>query len=250
MEEDPRMRFSWPREMAAAVSLTFDGGTPIQLDVCRRLEQSGLRATVYADPCQVLERPRSWREAVQSGHELGAHPFFSAADPDGLIARMAPETAELEVRETQDFLAEEFGSLGHSVALPRVRTWPDESGVPGVPEVISRSIVRMNDELAGKAVRSAYPVVRTPLPRFNMPGLDLHEVRCVCMDGLDAVSIGLITQVAISQGVWAVLSWGAQPRPETLAQLGIWLARQPVWVAPVSEVAVHLMASQVPVGAG
>jgi hypothetical protein len=165
-------------------------------------------------------------------------------DEDGLIAHLSREAADDEVREAKELLTDAFGSKEHSAALPLVKTRPDVTGIPAVPDVIARSIVRINEEDAGQALRSHYDVVRTPLDRFNQADADLSELRCLCMDGLDAVSAGLVAQIAISQGCWAILSWGNDPDQETVLQIVRWLKRQPVWLAPVIRIATHLRESK------
>ncbi len=230
----------WPQGGVAAISLTFDGATRAHLEACAKLGGLELRATVYADPANLLADPRGWRRSHDVGHELGAHPFFALADSDGLIARLPSEAVEGEVDDCRRLLVDEFGASEHSVALPLVRTLPDESGMPAVPEIVHRTIVRMNEEAVGSSLRARYDVVRTPLGRFNESGTDLRNLRCCRVDDLDAVTIGLIAQVAISKGDWAILSWGPDPNMETVAQVSRWLHRQPIWVAPVIEVARHL----------
>lgn len=232
----------WPQDAVAAVSFTFDGTMPGHLDVMAHLNRADLRATFYADPAALLDAPSQWREAVASGHELGNHALFAACDDDGLVIRMSPEAIAEEVDEARSLLGE-FGSVRHTAAMPLVRTMPDDSGVPAVPEIIRRSIVRINEEAMGDILRERYDVVRTPLDRFNDRDLDLQRLRCCCVDGLDAVTVGLIAQIGISQGAWIILSWGPSPNPQVVYQVARWLKKQPVWTAPVVEVADHVRES-------
>lgn len=236
----------WPHASVAAVSLTFDGGTPAQRDLCNRLTDLGRRATVFADPARLLQDPVGWRKVVEQGHELGNHAFYAATDEDGLIARMSEEALAGELDDARALLTDEFGCVEHSAAMPLVRTFADDTGVSAVPEIIRRSIVRLNEESCGEILRDRYDVIRTPLDRFNQHDVDLQRLRCCCVTGLDAVSIGLITQIAVSQSSWAILSWSAETEPDTVVQIVRWLKRQPVWVAPVIEVASHLRESSTP----
>lgn len=234
---------TWPHNAVAAVSFTFDGSTADHLEVASRLERAGHRATFYVDPTTVLEAPAAWRAVGQAGHELGNHALFAACDDDGLLIRMSEEAIAEELDEARALLESEFGSVEHSAAMPLVATLPDDSGVPAVPELFRRSIVRLNEEAMGELVRSRYDVVRSPLDRFNEADVDLQRLRCCRVDGLDAVTIGLIAQIGISTGAWILLSWGPNPDSRAVAQVSTWLRRQPVWVAPVIEIARHVRAA-------
>ena len=237
---------SWPHNSVAAVSLTFDGSTASHLDAGSHLDRAGICATFYADPASLLEDPTRWREIVRKGHELGNHALFAACDDDGLLIRMTPEAIAEELDEGRALLEEEFGVARHSAAMPLVRTLPDDSGIPAVPEVIRSSVVRLNEEALGDQLRERYSVIRTPLERFNEDIEDTQRLRCCCVDGLDAVSIGLIAQIGISQGAWIILSWGPSPDPTVVGQIARWLKKQHVWTAPVIEVATHIRESSSP----
>ncbi len=240
--ERPTHMAIWPNHSVAAVSLAFDGISPEHLQLRDHIRQFDLRATFFCDAPGLLEDVAGWKSAAQYGHELGNHALLGAADPDGLIARMSADTVAQEVLEMRDLLHETFGVGAHSAALPLVKTWPDDAGLPAVPDVIHRTIVRLNEETLLPALTPIYSTIRTPGGRFNAPKDDLQMLRTCRIDGLDAVSVGLIAQIAISQQSWVILS-ANNANEETMLQIAKWLKRQPVWVAPVIEVANHLRES-------
>ncbi len=236
MERPSCMTLRWPQDAVAAVSLTFDGGTPGTLAVRDGLHRHGTRATFYVDAPTLLGDIEGWRRASQAGHELGNHALLGACDDDGLIARMSQETLREEVAELEDLLRESFTEAVHSAALPLVKTWTDDAGIPSIPDVIQRTIVRLNEEALLPILSEQFGAIRTPGGRFFSPSDSLHELPSCRVDGFDSIAIGLIAQIAISQKAWVILS-SSDPDPASTMQIVKWLSRQPVWVAPVIEVA-------------
>ncbi len=232
----------WPNKTVAAVSLAFDGTHSDHIRLRDELAVLGTQATFYCDAPGLLADVPGWKAAASYGHELGNHALLGACDPDGLIARMSAETVEAEILEMRDLLQETFGVGKHSAALPLVKTWPDDAGLPSVPDVIHRTIVRLNEETLLPALAPLYDAIRTPGGRFNAPEDNLQQLKTCRIDGLDAVSVGLIAQIAISQEAWVILS-AQKADYDTMIQIVKWLRRQPVWVAPVIEVANHLRES-------
>ena len=74
----PESATFWPRQAAAAVSLTFDDGLSSQLDrAIPGLDNAGLKGTFYLNPGpgrpHWLEQVPRWQAAAESGHEMGNH---------------------------------------------------------------------------------------------------------------------------------------------------------------------------------
>jgi hypothetical protein len=229
------MSASWPPGKVAAVSLTFDGGTRSQFDSLRVLADLGLRATLYLDAPTFLDNLSACQDLANEGVELGNLALQGATDEDGLIARMPAETVADEVLEMKRLLLGMFDRR-HSAAMPLVKVFTGESGLPIIPQVVHRSIVRLNDDLLGGALRDEYDTIRSSHDGFN--GLEsVQELRCYRGDSLDAVALGLVTQIAISQGQWLILSFGPGADPSAVRMFARWLVRQPVWSAPVIEIA-------------
>lgn len=228
----------WPPGTVAAVSLTFDGGTRAQFNTLRCLAELGGRGTLYLDAPTFLDHLSEAQELAHEGVELGNLALNGATDEDGLIARM-PETAiDDEVTSMKRLLLGMFDRR-HSAAMPLVKTFIGDSGLPVIPQIIHRSIVRMNEEHLGGVLRSHYDVVRTPADGFNEPTLT-QDLKCYRADELDAVALGIVTQIAISQGHWLILSFGPRADLSSVLTYARWLVRQPVWTAPVIEVADRL----------
>lgn len=229
------MSASWPPGKVAAVSLTFDGGTRSQFDSLRMLAELGLRATLYLDAPTFLDHLAACQDLANEGVELGNLALHGATDEDGLIARMPAETVADEVLEMKRLLLGMFDRR-HSAAMPLVKVFTGEGGLPVIPQVVHRSIVRLNDDLLGNALREEYDTIRSSHDGFNSPE-SKQELRCYRGDSMDAVALGLVTQIAISQGQWLILSFGPGADPSAVRMFARWLVRQPVWSAPVIEIA-------------
>ncbi len=238
------MASRWPPDKVAAVSLTFDGGTPAQFDALRFLADLGVRSTLYLDAPTFLDHLAASRDLANEGVELGNLALAAATDDDGLIARMPPEVVVDEVESMKRLLLGMFDRR-HSGALPLVKVFTGESGLPVIPQMIHRTIVRLNDDLAGGVLRACYDTVRTPNDGFNAP-VATQDLVCYRGDSMDAVGLGLVTQIALSQGSWLVLSFGPRADVEPVRMFARWLVRQRAWVAPVIEVADWLSAANQP----
>lgn len=226
------------------MSLTFDGGTLAQFDALRLLADLGIRSTLYLDAPTFLDHLAASRDLANEGIELGNLALHGATDDDGLIARMPPETVLDEVESMKRLLLGMFDRR-HSAALPLVKVLTGESGLPVIPQIIHRSIVRLNDDLVGNVLRERYDTIRTHRDGFN-EAVAQRELACYRGDCMDAVGLGLVTQIAHSQGSWLVLSFGPKADLEPVQMFARWLVRQRIWIAPVIEVADWLAAAQQP----
>lgn len=71
--------FTWPDNVKAAVSLSYDDAVTSQLDnAVPALDRHNLKATFYLSPTAPTFKARmqDWRAAAQAGHELGNHSLF------------------------------------------------------------------------------------------------------------------------------------------------------------------------------
>lgn len=236
------MAFDWPQESVAAVSFAFDGDRAGCLELRGRLAQVGCPATFYVDAPTLLADVAGWKEALAAGHELGNHALWTATDSDGLLPHLSMEAIEEEIDELRHLLAQTFGQPDHSAAMPLLKTLPDASGLPVVPDVVRRTVARLNEASLGPVLRSRYRCVRGSEGRFFSSNSRLDDIPTCRIDGMDAVAMGLVAQVAISQGAWVVLS-ATDPDPDAVVQVARYLRRQPIWVAPVWAVAEHIRES-------
>jgi peptidoglycan/xylan/chitin deacetylase (PgdA/CDA1 family) len=66
--------FHWPEGKKMALSLTFDDARYSQVDKgIPLLNWYGISGTFYVSPGAMIERVEEWKEAVESGHEIGNH---------------------------------------------------------------------------------------------------------------------------------------------------------------------------------
>mgnify|MGYP001037873804 CR=1 FL=1 len=66
----------WPHAISGAVSLTFDDGLPSQIDhALPLLDSCEIKGTFYVNPGrgEWASRSSRWRQAGESGHEIGNH---------------------------------------------------------------------------------------------------------------------------------------------------------------------------------
>ncbi|MCX7826612.1 MAG: polysaccharide deacetylase family protein [Verrucomicrobiae bacterium] len=92
----------WPGECLAAISLTFDDGTPSQLKIAvPMLNKADLQATFYLCPRgdDYLEKLAPWREVARAGHEIGNH---TVAHPGPRAFRDDPTARGLETMTLAD----------------------------------------------------------------------------------------------------------------------------------------------------
>ena len=67
-------KFSWPKGIRGAVSLTFDDARLSQVDrLIPILDRLGVKATFYVSLDRVRERLEGWKKAIRAGHEIGNH---------------------------------------------------------------------------------------------------------------------------------------------------------------------------------
>lgn len=226
----------WPPDKLAAVSLSFDGGTSAQFDALRNLAEIGVRGTLYLDAPTLLDNLSASRDLADEGVELGNLALHAATDADGLIARMPEQAVADEIRSLKDLLLAMFDRR-HSAAMPLVRSFTGESGLPIIPEIIQRSVVRLNEAMVGDALRECYDTTRTSRDGFCAPDHNRRELLCYRGDQLDAVTLGLVTQIALSQGHWLIIGFGPRADIKPILTYARWLVRQRLWAAPVIEVA-------------
>jgi len=203
----------WPKPFVAGVSLTYDGSSEEQLDgVVPLLNQSGLKATFFADPGEMVGRIAGWRGVVGAGHEIGNCFLYSSVDEDGLIPDWQPETFCAEMEDAEALINEISPDRKHrSFALPCVRTRWGNGGLPVVERIFLDTIVRLNEEMLSPLIREqGFQGVRGPLQGFNDPKeTDPMAVKCFVGDGMDAESLCTATHIGISQGSWVVLTFNA-----------------------------------------
>lgn len=123
----------WPRQCRGAISLTFDDGTPSQLEkVVPLLEKYRFSGTFYLIPRGDDWRAHleKWRPVAAAGHEIGNHTtrhICSRQRTGGPKDQGCLEGATLEIIEQDIQLAEErlnavFGPVERSFCYPCYQT--------------------------------------------------------------------------------------------------------------------------------
>lgn len=100
-----------PEQPLTLVTLSYDGGTTNHVEVVLpELDRRGLKATFFLDPFEAVQNVVRWREAAQSGHELGNGALLTAAQPNGHLSGWTTEMIYSEVDEADHFLSSELGA--------------------------------------------------------------------------------------------------------------------------------------------
>lgn len=238
--------FSWPENYRSAVSLSFDDARPSQVLHCAPvLDAYGIRGTFYVLPRSVEKDIPGWQGVQARGHEIGNHTSTHPCTGNFNFSRQnALENLSLEAI-TADILAANgkvadlLGVTPATFAYPCGNTYVGRGeGVQSYVPVIAREFV------AGRGYPGEY---------HNDPAFcDMAQLQGRCMDNLDAeVLIGWVRQ-AQKEGGWLVLAAhdvGPEAGPqvvleERLRRLCAFLhdPAEGIWVAPVVEVARHVVA--------
>ncbi len=96
--------FEWPEGKKVALSLTFDDARLSQIDNGIPIfDKYGVKATFYVSPAAVPERLDGWKQAIESGHEIGNHSMTHPCTGNFPWAReKALETMTLRDISTRD----------------------------------------------------------------------------------------------------------------------------------------------------
>src|SRR6185295_15136669 len=111
----------------SAISLTFDDGDPIHLDlVFPELQKRKLRATFFLITNK-LDRIENWKKLAASGQEIGNHTLDHKH-----VGEFKPGEARHQVNDAKDFLEKTFGKpiltfdYPFVEITPEIKKWVDE----------------------------------------------------------------------------------------------------------------------------
>lgn len=172
------------------VSLTYDGSLLCHLEtVLPHLEETGLKATFYAEPAMLLENLPGWALAVIDGHEVGNGALHGAVLEDGSLPGWTPAMVADDVTEAKALIDELFPEQhAHSFGFPWGRPLSDGIDV-------------------SSTVQNVYPVVRSGEPGINDADQSSDYLLCVPCDGLSAAEMIDYAKAARQEGTWVVLSF-------------------------------------------
>ncbi len=235
--------FPWPEGKRFALSLSFDDGRPSCLDVgIPLLDTYGVKATFYVIPAPVEARVDDWRLAVDAGHEMGnhttSHPCsanFQWIQPERRTEDWSLKKMEADIDAATDSIERLLGVTPRSFAYPCGNTivGRGQQARTYIPCVAKRFI-------CGRLFKSECPVD----PR----AADLSATFGVDMDELTFAEVETYVEAARERGAWLILAGHdmcMEKRQGVLTDTleGLChLAREDAWVAPVADVAEHVLA--------
>jgi peptidoglycan/xylan/chitin deacetylase (PgdA/CDA1 family) len=241
---------AWPGNAAGAVSLTYDDGSPDNLDFAiPDLEEAGFRGTFYLYKSgPAVQRIGEWREAFANGHEIGnhtvRHPCRNDAKPRvqplrNALENYTPLAIADEVREARDWLDTEIGQdPGRTFAYPCGNT------AIGCPP---------DEESYRAAVAACHPAARSLRREINHPAsLDLMRLGAFMYQENRLDEFLEPCRCAVEEGGWAILVFHSidggnhGTSRHVHRELLVALRKMPLWVAPVRDVLLHTRASASP----
>ncbi len=198
--ESSGQAFHWPEGKKMALSLSFDDARVSQVEQgIPLLDQYGVKGTFYVSPGALLERVEDWKQAVESGHDIGNHTLVHPCSGNFSWSRdKALEDYTLEK------MAEELDSasvLIHSV----LGIWPSAFAYTCGQTFVGR----------GAGTRSYVPLVAE---RFetgrnwmnegpNDPGYcDLARLNDTELDGKSFQEALQLIEEAREQGAWLIFA--------------------------------------------
>jgi len=239
---------SWPRGFSGVVSLTFDDGLASQLSVAvPLLEQHGFKATFYiagVNSGNYRERLRLWRPVADAGHEIGNHSLSHRCscnllgDPGGPgLENMTLGEIRRDIEEAHRRIRELIPGGSRSFAYPCYQTsvgrgLKKRSYVPVVAEIFT-------------AARGwgEYGYANTVL------ACDLHELWSWPAERMSLYEMTGLAARAVSEGKWAIFTFhGVNEGHLSVSEHNfkgllnfLDENRGRIWVAPVVEVAEHII---------
>ncbi len=246
----PAPRGAWPSGRRAALSISFDDAHPSQLDAAvPTLDRLGVAGTFFVLPDRVAARPARWREAIETGHEVGNHTLshpctanveWSRADAleDITIAELRTEIDSAN-RRIHELLGVEPRVFAYPCGLTFIgRGRETVSTVPLIAERFD----------AGRTFNQLW--ANAPLR------CDLAQLAAVNSDEKTFAQLLPLLESTVRDGAWLVLGgheFGELGPPDTTSEATInqivsWCRDQDVWTATIGAVAAHVASLTRPSG--
>jgi len=240
--------YPWPGGCRGAVSLTFDDGMPSQLRVAvPLLDKYGFRATFYVNPAgeEWYDRLTPWREAANSGHEIGNHSLshpcscnFSGDPGCRGLENMTLEEIESDILEAQRRLEK---------VITNQRNWT--YAYPCYQEFVGRGRTRQSYvPIVARHFIAARGLGETVYANSPL-ACDLHYLWSWPVQRMSGAQLIGLVERAVTQRRWAILTFhgvneGHLPISNVdLEELLAYLDRnrERIWTAPVAEVAERIL---------
>jgi beta-glucosidase-like glycosyl hydrolase/peptidoglycan/xylan/chitin deacetylase (PgdA/CDA1 family) len=117
--------FEWPEGKKLALSLTFDDARLSQIDTGIPIfDKHGVKATFYVSPAAIPERLEGWKQAIESGHEIGNHSMTHPCTGnfpwarEKALEKMTLRDIASEINEANKYINEVLGITPVSFAYP------------------------------------------------------------------------------------------------------------------------------------
>ena len=236
---------SWPGTARAAVSLSYDDGMDSGLDhAIPDLENAGFRGTFYLATAywRAGARKADWRNAFLNGHEIGNHTVHHpcrGANHKHNLETYTPDRIRQEIREANSWLDQNIGidsyrTLAYPCGQIAIGNPPDEhsfASAVGAYHFAAR--------LASGGINDPAEVVRTPLKIkaevIGYPhGREVEPFIEYCEQAMNLGGWGVIVFHGIAD------NWFTTERV-VHQKLIDHLRDQKFWVAPIREVARHIL---------
>ena len=239
----------WPSNAVAAASLTYDDGLPDSLDrAIPDLNHRGIHGTFYltVGDRRVRRRKNDWRRAFEEGHEIGNHTVRHPCRADVYrkpplwlpralrLENWSPEDISREISEAAEWLDENIGA-------DAARTFAHPCGATSIgnpPDQVSYDAAILRYHFAARA----------GIGEPNNPGtVDLMRIRSYQCHHPELQDLIDYCDGALRTGAWAVLMFHSiggrriKTRRSVHRDLLDYLVSQDFWIAPVRDVASHIL---------
>jgi hypothetical protein len=191
------------RVTGAFLSLTYDGGDISHLEtVAKCVDSLGLPSTFYSPPESLLADPVSWRNLVNSGHEVGNFSLSEGANADGYLFGWTPQMVANDLEMSEQLYVDLFPKqVGRSFAYPCTK--------PSRRTLDSTTIQDMQHyAMLRPIVRDFFRVARTSSEGSNsLKALDLTALKCFHTSEQTHHEWVDLTEAAIENKEWIIFAF-------------------------------------------
>jgi peptidoglycan/xylan/chitin deacetylase (PgdA/CDA1 family) len=230
---------AWPGGAKAAVSLTYDDALDSQIaNAVPALRAAGFRATFFLTKDNVGPALGDWIQVARAGHEIGNH---TVSHPCGLQGYTPAAFARDELIPMQDWLDLNFGA-----SRRRLYAYPcsvTDLG-PGSPDTQLMRYEALLRSIGLRAARACDQDAPNSVAHARAHPYRLRASATTYDADDPAIAIAYVRQ-AMDAGAWAILVFhdvlptrGGEGETSIRTHRAVldWLARQPIWCAPMGEV--------------